>query len=124
MTKEHAQKLQERMTKEAIALLVATGHAADTTPYEKAVALIGKAWSIPAEDTQARLDLIRLEKELPGDTAEAEQEHAYPEEQLPINATGLETLENVWGLFETAVRLAGPEDRTTPPTSPTRKSCP
>ena len=32
-------------------------------------------------------------------------EPAYPEAELPMNATGMETLDNVWALFETVVRL-------------------
>ena len=45
-------------------------------------------------------DLI---KELAKDSEDAA--HILPETELPMNATGAETLENVWALFETATRL-------------------
>ena len=42
-------------------------------------------------------------KELAKDSEDAA--HILPETELPMNATGAETLENVWALFETATRL-------------------
>lgn len=44
-----------------------------------------------------------LIKELTKDSEETA--HILPETELPMNATGAETLENVWALFETATRL-------------------
>ena len=38
--------------------------------------------------------------------------HVLPEEKLPMNATGMETLDNVWDLFETAVQMDSREQRT------------
>lgn len=111
MTIEKASALQENITKEAIALLRLLGQSADTAPYEKTVMLIARAWGISDEDTQVRLDLIRMEKEIPDGYAEDPEEQTYPEEQLPINATGMETLNNIWGLFETAVQLDSVEER-------------
>ena len=32
-------------------------------------------------------------------------DHVLPEGELPMNATGMETLDNVWDLFETAVLM-------------------
>ena len=34
------------------------------------------------------------------------------EEELPMNASGTETLERIWGLFETSQRLRREEKRT------------
>jgi len=31
--------------------------------------------------------------------------HVLPEDELPMNATGLETLDNIWDLFETSLRM-------------------
>ena len=44
-----------------------------------------------------------LIKELAKDSEETA--HILPETELPMNATGAETLENVWALFETAIQL-------------------
>ena len=37
--------------------------------------------------------------------------HVLPETELPMNDTGLETLNNVWDLFETAVQMDSWEQR-------------
>ena len=86
-------KLQENLAKEAIAYLMLYGTAVDVTPYRKAVTQVGTAWGLPIPDTQRWLDLIRQEKD------------------LPINASGLQTLDNIWGLFETAVKLNSADGR-------------
>ena len=102
MTNERVQEFQERMTREAATMLNILGDAMDTERWEQSIALIGKAWDIPSEDTHRRLESLAamrscLKKEEAGP--------AYPESELPMNATGLETLDNVWALFETATRL-------------------
>jgi len=38
--------------------------------------------------------------------------HVLPEDELPMNATGLETLDNIWGLFETSLRMDSMQART------------
>ena len=85
-------KLQENLAKEAIAYLMLYGTAVDVTPYRKAVTQVGTAWGLPIPDTQRWLDLIR-------------------QKPLPINASGLQTLDNIWGLFETAVKLNSADGR-------------
>ena len=37
--------------------------------------------------------------------------HVMEEKDLPINASGLQTLDNIWGLFETAVKLNSADGR-------------
>ena len=59
------------------------------------------------------LDLILREKDiLHRITAGESVGHVLPEEELPMNATGMETLDNVWDLFETAVQKDSREQRT------------
>ena len=41
------------------------------------------------------------------------QKGVYPEEELPINATGMEPLDNIWDLFESSISLNAAEDRAT-----------
>lgn len=111
MTAERAKEFQTRITKEAIALMVNHGGSVSeedvsVAHYEKAVTLIGKAWSLPAEATMENLGLIQRERDALRRIAVGENaSHVLPEQELPMNATGMETLDNVWDLFETSVRL-------------------
>lgn len=112
MTTERAQELQERIAKEVIAMLAIHGTAVETTAYEQGVALIGRAWGLPAEGTEQWLTLIRQEKEMVTSALPSEQPlHVFPEAELPMNASGMETLDNVWNLFETTTRLDSREQR-------------
>ena len=114
---EEAKKIQERLAKEAIALLLINSEGigkADirTTHYDEAITLAGKAWNIPMVDTARSLGLIRQEREVLDKLAAGKDaSHVLPETELPMNATGAETLENVWALFETAIRLDRLKDR-------------
>ena len=112
MTTERAKEFQKRITKEALALMVIHGESVSAAPYEEdvsvahfeeAITLIGKAWDLPAEAAAENLDLIRREKDA---------SHVLPEEELPMNASGMETLDNVWDHFETAVQMDSREQRT------------
>lgn len=105
-------KLQENLAKEAIAYLMLYGTAVDVTPYRKAVTQVGTAWGLPIPDTQRWLDLIRQEEIAVTQAAEPEKvNHVMEEKDLPINASGLQTLDNIWGLFETAVKLNSADGR-------------
>jgi len=102
MNMERAQEFQEKMTKETVALLELIGDDADTSKWLHGISLIGTAWGIPTADTERRMGVI---------TQARSQKGVYPEEELPINATGMETLDNIWDLFESATRLKTKEDR-------------
>ena len=122
MTIERAKEFQGRITREALALMVIHGESVSTAAseedvsvahYEEAVTLIGKAWGLPAEATAENLGLIQREKDVLRRIAAGEDaSHVLPEKELPMNASGMETLDNVWDLFETAVRLNLPAHRT------------
>ena len=122
MTTERAKELQVRITKEALALMVIHGEGVSAAAseedvslahYEEAVTLIGKAWGLPTEATAENLDLIQREKDVLRRLAAGEDaSHVLPEEELPMNASGMETLDNVWDLFETAVQMDSREQRT------------
>lgn len=92
--------------------LMLYGTAVDVTPYRKAVTQVGTAWGLPIPDTQRWLDLIRQEEIAVTQAAEPEKvNHVMEEKDLPINASGLQTLDNIWGLFETAVKLNSADGR-------------
>ena len=116
MTTDRAKEFQVRITKEAIALLVIYGESVSVASstedisvahFEQAVTLIGKTWNLPAEVTSENLSLIQKERDAGEDVP-----HVLPQGELPMNATGMETLDNVWDLFESAVQMDSQEQRT------------
>lgn len=112
MTTERAKDFQAQITKEALALMVIHGESISVDHYEQAVTLIGQAWALPSEATDENLALIWQEREVLRRIAAGETAgHVLPEAELPMNASGTETLDNVWDLFETAVRLDSQEQR-------------
>lgn len=103
MTIDTAKELQMNIAKEGLALLV-LHPTADVQLYRESITLIGAAWGIPAKDTIASLALLDREREAILTAGEnGTVAHVLPEEELPMNASGLETLDNIWDLFETAL---------------------
>ena len=87
MNTELARDLQYRITKEALAMLVIHGSAAETDDYERAIILIGSAWGLDPQNAVSHLELITREKEAARGTAEPEEtRHVLPESELPMNA--------------------------------------
>ena len=107
MTKENAKELQVDLAKDALALLTLHGKL-DVRFHRECIERIGEAWDIPAEEQRKPLALLE-EEQVSLRTGEG---HVLPEEELPMNASGTETLERIWGLFETSQRLRSEEKRT------------
>ena len=84
MTIDNAKELQMNIAKEGLALLV-LHPTADVQLHRECISHIGTVWGIPVSDTQ---------------------------EELPMNASGLETLDNIWDLFETTLRTDSAYART------------
>lgn len=71
-----------------------------------------KPWGLDPQNAVSHLELITREKEAARGTAEPEEtRHVLPESELPMNASGMETLDNVCGLFETAIQLESRDHR-------------
>lgn len=105
MEQNEVRNLQHQIVREAAAMLRMTS-GADITESERAINLIGEAWSLPAEDTLEELDLLRQERDAARKIEAGEAaERPLAETEVMNNATGMEILEMVWGLFETALRL-------------------
>lgn len=112
MDKERASELQRRITREALALHVIHGSGIETADYERAIILTGTAWGLDPKCAAEQLELITREKDvLCGAIEPEETRHVLPESDLPMNASGMETLDNIWDLFETAVQLEDREQR-------------
>lgn len=102
MTQDTAKELQARLAKEALALLM-LHPSMDVQMHRTCIAHIGEAWDISDEETETSLALLDQEQAL---LAAGEPEtHVLPESELPMNGTGMETLDNIWDLFETAIHL-------------------
>lgn len=112
MTKETAMELQMRLAKEALAMLmIHPTH--DVQLYRESIMAVGEAWDLPAAETLEALALIEHEQLAIRKAGEGGTvQHILPEEELPMNATGMETLDSIWDLFETSLRMKSAEDRT------------
>ena len=112
MTSDNAKELQMNIAKEGLALLV-LHPTADVQLHRECISHIGTVWGIPVSDTQEVASL--LEREQAAILAAGENgtvTHVLPEEELPMNASGLETLDNIWDLFETTLRTDSAYART------------
>ena len=95
------------LAKDALALLM-LHEELDVRSHRECIELIGEAWDIPAEEQRKPLALLEEEQAV----LQTGEGHVLPEEELPMNASGTETLERIWGLFETSQRLRSEEKRT------------
>ena len=112
MTIENAKDLQLRLAKEAVALMVFHGECVHLQPFKESIVLIGEAWDVPVGDTNTSLELINQEWNAVRVVEDPEDaQHVLPEKELPMNAIGADTLNNIWGLFESAMHLERKEER-------------
>ena len=112
MNTEAAMELQIRLAKEALAMLV-IHPTFDVQLYRESIMEIGEAWELPADATLEALALIEHERLAIQKAGEGGVvQHILPEEELPMHATGTETLDNVWDLFETSLRTESTKGRT------------
>ena len=101
-------ELQERIGLDALTQLTLLGTSADTGMQERCIRIVGETWNIPDAETQEWLDAITKER---GYSESDSPEHVRPEEELPVNLSGLETLNMIWDLFETAAQMDDLSDR-------------
>ena len=104
MTKENAKELQMDLAKDALALLM-LHEELDVRLHRECIELIGEAWDIPAEEQRKPLALLEEEQAV----LRTGEGHVLLEEELPMNASGTETLERIW---ETSLRLRSEKKRT------------
>ena len=111
MNTEAAMELQMRLAKEALAMLV-IHPTFDVQLYRESIMEIGEAWELPADATLEALALIEHERLAIQKAGEGGVvQHILPEEELPMNASGMETLDNIWDLFETALHTENLRER-------------
>ena len=101
MDKERASELQRRISEEAIASLSINGNWIKTDDYERAIILTGAAWGLDPKSAAERLELIVRERAVVQNATDLEAvQHVLPESSLPINASGMETLDTIWDLLQ------------------------
>lgn len=106
MDQERARELQGKLVQQAVASLVLTGSGEDVDAYEQVVALIGKAWDLPMSGTAKQLALIEQEREtMQRIERGAKAEHIAPIQDVLKGWSGLESVEVIEDLFETATLL-------------------
>ena len=93
MNTEAAMELQMRLAKEALAMLV-IHPTFDVQLYRESIMEIGEARELPADATLEALALIEHERLAIQKAGEGGVvQHILPEEELPMHATGTETLD-------------------------------
>ena len=111
MTIENARALQEQLANEAIAQLRKNGSNELADDCIRSIAIVGKAWGIPADETTRRQACTQQEQtQRVGDagprenTADSDMLHPAPGEVVKV-------MQLVWDMFETALDLGDDADR-------------
>ena len=112
MTIENARALQERLAAEAIAQLRKNGSKALANDCIRSIAIVGKAWGIPADET-ARRQVRRAQQEQSRHVSDAgAREDAADSDILhPAPDKAVKVVQLVWDMFETALDLGDGADR-------------
>ena len=106
MDQERARELQGKLVQQAVASLVLTGSGEDVDAYEQVGALIGKAWDLPMSGTAKQLALIEQERETMQRIEHGTKaEHIAPIQDVLKGWSGLESVEVIEDIFETATLL-------------------
>lgn len=102
-----AMELQEKISREACAMIALAGKDADVSNHVRTVELIGKAWGLSQVKTEEILEKVRK-----GQT-DGLPDEMISDRTLLANWSGLEILDVQSDLFETAIRLDTCGERTT-----------
>ena len=110
MTLENARVLQEQLANEAIAHLQENGSKELADDCVRSIAVVGKAWGIPADETTRWQHAQQKQTrrvggaEPRGNTADSDMLHPAPGKAVKV-------MQLVWDMFETALDLGDDADR-------------
>lgn len=111
MTIENARALQEQLAAEAIAQMQENGSKELADDCIQSIAVVGKAWGIPADETERRQARAQQEQTrhvgdagAREDTADSDILHHAPDKVVKV-------MQLVWDMFETALDLGDDADR-------------
>ena len=106
MTIENARALQEQLAAEAIAQMQENGSKELADDCIQSIAVVGKAWGIPADETERRQARAQQEqtRHVGEDTADSDILHHAPDKVVKV-------MQLVWDMFETALDLGDDADR-------------
>ena len=111
MTIENARALQEQLANEAIVQQQKNGSKELADDCIQSIAIVGKAWGIPADET-ARRQARAQQKQTQRVGDAGPRENTVDSDMLsPAPDKAVEVMQLVWDMFETALDLGDDADR-------------
>ena len=111
MTIENARALQEQLANEAIAQLQRNGSKELADDCIRSIAIVGKAWGIPADETAHRQAHAQQEQTQRVGDAGARENTADSDMLHPAPDKAVKVMQLVWDMFETALDLGDDAER-------------
>ena len=111
MTIENARVLQEQLAADAITQMQENGSKELADDCIQSIAVVGKAWGIPADETARRQSRAQQEQTRHVGDAEAREDAANSDIRPPAPDKAVEIMRLVWDMFETALDLGDDADR-------------
>ena len=111
MTIENARVLQEQLANEAIAHLQENGSKELADDCVRSIAVVGKAWGIPADETAHRQARAQQKQTRHVGDAGPRENTANSAVLLPAPDKVVKVMQLVWDMFETALDLGDGADR-------------
>ena len=111
MTIENAIVLQERLVAEAIVQLQKNGSKELADDCIRSIAVVGKAWGIPADETARRQTRAQQEQTRHVGDAGPRESTAGPDMPPSAPDKAAKVMQLVWDMFETALDIGDDADR-------------
>ncbi len=111
MTIENARVLQEQLANEAIAQLRKNGGNELADDCIRSIAVVGKAWGIPADETARRQACTQQEQTQRVGDAKPRENTADSDMLHPAPNKAVKVMRLVWDMFEMALDLGDDADR-------------
>ena len=111
MTIENARTLQEQLANEAIVQQQKNGSKELADDCIRSIAIVGKAWGIPADETARRQERTRQEQTRHVGNAGPRENAEDSGTRHPAPDKAAKVMQLVWDMFETALDLGNDADR-------------
>ena len=111
MTIENARVLQEQLVNKAIAQLRKNGNNELVDDRIQSIAIVGKAWGIPADETVRRQSRAQQEQTRRVGNAGPRENAEDSGTRHPAPDKAAKVMQLVWDMFETALDLGDDADR-------------
>ena len=111
MTIENARALQEQLANEAIVQQQKNGGKELADDCVQSIAVVGKAWGIPADETAHRQARAQQEQTQRVGDVEPREDAANSDRLCPVPDKVVKVMQLMWDMFETALDLGDDADR-------------